>query len=74
MGIVFSVVYLHCSYMSAQVVNIQDVQGSNFKITLNSAVEFGLVYNPVDNMAKAKVRQLHTYTLCTCKCTFSTWT
>lgn len=49
--------------MPVQVVNIEDVQGSKFKITLNSAVEFGLVYNPVDNMTKAKVPSLYACTI-----------
>ena len=38
-----------------QVVNIMDGCGSSYKVALNSALEFGIMYNPNKNREEALV-------------------
>lgn len=41
--------------MTLQVINIQDGCGSSYKVALNSALEFGIMFNPNKNREEALV-------------------
>ena len=41
-----------------QVVNISDSNGGQYKIAMNSAIEFGVLYNPSNDIKSAQVHTL----------------
>ena len=43
------------NFVTLQVVKIQDGCGSSYKVALNSALEFGIMYNPNKNREEALV-------------------